>query len=90
MKENQPGLAAIKPLRHFARHADPERSVEFHVCVQNWLALISPNQATLPPTPGQFFSSFGLTVGSDRLQLDLFVPSDEIKRVAKEKGFFAN
>jgi hypothetical protein len=85
LEGGKPGLAASKPLEAFARQADPGRKIELHASVGTLLALVKAEDLRL----GQrvvgrpSLSSLALTVGPERLQLDLRVPVAEIKAVAR-------
>jgi hypothetical protein len=86
LKEGRPGLAGSKALEAFNRQANPERRVEFHVSAQRLLALISApgENPRLPAEPGKTLTSFALTASPDGLQLDVRIPSEEIRVIGKE------
>ena len=80
-------VAVLQAIEHLGilkiRHANPERLSEFHLSVQSLLALIQPGRA--PPAPGQL-SSFSLAVDADRMQLDVFLPTNEVRRIEASQG----
>jgi hypothetical protein len=84
LKEGNPGLAKAKSLSVFNKQVSPNRLAELHVSVESLLALTSPQR--VPVTPGPL-SSFALSVEPTRLQLDLFLPTAEVRRIAKAKPF---
>jgi hypothetical protein len=88
LKEGQPGLASAKVLAGFDRQAGPSRKVEFHVAAQRILALTTPpGEGPLPRTgPGQGVTSFALTVMPDNLQLDVWLPADELRVLWNKSG----
>jgi hypothetical protein len=90
LKDEAPGLAAAKPLAGFHRLAHPERKIEFHIALHNTLALItSPENLPRPlPKAGESLTSFSLAVEGHQLQLDLWLPSAEIRLLARNKNFF--
>lgn len=89
LQEDQPGLAAAPGLANFHRLARPERKLEFHLALQSTAALVT-DPANLPrprPQPGQSLTSFSLAVEGRQLQLDLWLPSDEIRLLVRNKNF---
>jgi len=88
LKDNRPGLAGAKFLAPFTRHGDPAHKAEFHVSLQAALALAHAEDLAgqgTPPSQGLALTSFALTVEPDRLQADVWVPTSEVKAVAKEQ-----
>jgi hypothetical protein len=90
LQEGKTGLAASRPLAGFHKQSNPERKVEFHVSVQKVLALITaPKDNRPPPAKGdKSMTSFALTVEPNRLQLDIWVPTAEVKAVVKKRGWW--
>lgn len=84
LKEGKEGLAVSKKLGDFVKHGDPQRAVEFHVGVENLLALVNAPRAG-QPRPSGLLTSFALTAAEDHLHLDLWVPTAEIRTVVKER-----
>jgi hypothetical protein len=85
LKEKRPGLAGAKYLAAFGKHSDPGRTAEFHVSVQTVLALLNADDLRKAPAAADHaMTSFALTVGPERLQLDVWVPSAEVKVIAKQ------
>jgi hypothetical protein len=85
LKEKRPGLAGAKYLAGFNKHSDPGRTAEFHVSAQTVLALLNADDLRkAPAAAGHAMTSFALTVGPERLQLDVWVPSAEVKVIAKQ------
>jgi hypothetical protein len=88
LKEGIPGLAAEKSLEEFRRRANPARKVEFHAALQTIMALTDPNEAGAGKAKsGEGLTSFALTVDADRLDLDVWMPSAEVKAMVKKNGF---
>jgi hypothetical protein len=88
LKEGRPGLAEAKCLAPFGRTSDPGRKVEFHLSLQAGLALMKAEDLKQKPAGReQSLSSFALTAEPERLQLDLWLPSAELRVIIKEKGF---
>jgi hypothetical protein len=87
LKEGRPGLAATKSLEPFLRHSNAARTVEFHFSVDKFLTLTKPEDGRIRP-PGNIWTSFSLSVDADRVQLDLWVPSNEVRAMAKNSGIF--
>jgi hypothetical protein len=85
LQEGKPGLAEAKGLAAFDRHSNPARQVEFHVAMAGVLALIAPPRGYRPDLggPGRPLTSVALTLDPDRVQLDVRVPSQEIKALAQ-------
>ncbi len=85
LKEKRPGLAGAKYLAAFNQHSDPGRTAEFHASVETALALLHADDLRKAPAAANHaMTSFALTVGPERLQLDVWVPSAEVKVIAKE------
>src|SRR5262249_13585229 len=85
LKGRRPGLAGAKYLAAFGKHSDPGRTAEFHVSVQTVLELLRADDLRKAPAAGSHaVTSFALTVGPERLQVDVWVPSAEVKVIAKE------
>ncbi len=88
LRDGKPGLAGAKALTHFGQQAPASRSAEFHLAAQNWLELFQVDPTRLAPKPGQSLSSFALTVETDRLRADVYMPTSELRRLAKDKRLF--
>ncbi len=80
------GLDTGIPLQPFQGQADPARRIEFHFAMERILDLTSGNEiradAKAPP-----LTSFALSVGQNKLQLDVWMPAREVKIVAKKIGW---
>jgi hypothetical protein len=80
------GLDTGIPLQPFHSKADPGRRIEFHFAMERILDLTSGNEirdeAKAPP-----LTSFALSVGPNNLQLDVWMPSREVKVVSKKIGW---
>jgi hypothetical protein len=88
LKEGRPGLAEAKCLAPFERARDPGRKFEIHLSVQTGLALIKAEDLKQKPAVReQSLSSFALTAEPERLQLDLWLPSAELRVIIKEQGY---
>jgi hypothetical protein len=89
LKGRKPGLAGAKYLSAFGRHSDPGRTAEFHVSVQTVLALLNADDLRQAPTAASHaMTSFALTVGPERLQVDVWVPSAEVKVIARQQAWW--
>jgi hypothetical protein len=86
LKDGKPGLAESKALAGFNRQASPARRVEFHVAVQTILGLTAPPGDGRAPAPGRDLTSFALAISPDGLQLDIWVPTSEIRVIAEKNG----
>jgi hypothetical protein len=85
LKDKRPGLAGAKHLAAFGKHSDRGRTAEFHASVQTVLALLNADDLRKAPAAADHaMTSFALTVGPERLQLDVWVPSAEVKVIAKQ------
>jgi hypothetical protein len=69
-------------LKPFQTQADPARRIEFHFAMERILALTSGN-VLRGDAKAPALSSFSLTVGQNNLQLDVWLPSSEVKVVGK-------
>ena len=83
------GLAAAKSLQPFLRTGNPARMVEFHASMEKILALTSPAAAARKERaePGEL-TSFALTVDPTYMQLDVWVPSADVRVIAKKQGWW--
>jgi hypothetical protein len=86
LADGSAGLAAAPALTAFGRQADAGRRVEFHLSAAGLLAqLTAPgDNPRLPAKPGRDVTSFALTVGVERMQLDVWVPSAEVRVLTNE------
>jgi hypothetical protein len=87
LHDGAPGLAQDKPLEEFRNRANPARKAEFHVALQTILALTSSESGLEKAKLGGQLTSFAVTVDPDRLDLDVWMPSPEVKAVVKKTGF---
>jgi hypothetical protein len=89
LKQGKPGLEEAPPLAGFRRQANTARKVEFHVAAQAVMALTTPpGEGPLPRSgPGKGLTSFALTATPDNLQLDVWVPVDELRVLWNKNGF---
>jgi hypothetical protein len=89
LKEKRPGLAGAKYLAAFGKHSDPGRTAEFHASVATALALLKADDLRRAPAAADHaMTSFALTVGPNRLQLDLWVPNSEVRVLAKQQPWW--
>jgi hypothetical protein len=89
LKEKRPGLAGARYLSAFGKHSDPSRTAEFHASVQTVLALLNADDLRKAPAAADHaMTSFALTVGPERLQLDVWVPSAEVRVIAKKHAWW--
>lgn len=88
LKDGKPGLAASKALAGFGKQADAGRALELHGSAETALALMRADDLRLGKPAGRApaLSSASLSVGPDRLRLDLWVPVSEIKAIWKDQG----
>jgi hypothetical protein len=89
LKEKRPGLVEANWLTVFRRQVDPERKVEFHLSIRTALALQKAEDLKKPEAFGadQPMTSLGVTVGPERLQLDIWLPSAELTVLLKGWGW---
>jgi hypothetical protein len=87
LQDNRPGLRGAKDLAAFERQSNPARQVEFHVAMESVLGLIvAPRSGRPGPAKAsRALSSVALTVDPDLVQLDLRVPSAEVKAVMRQR-----
>jgi hypothetical protein len=81
VQRGEAGLAASKRLGAFHRHAARDRLFEVHATVEGMLRLVSPNAPI--DTPLQL-SSVALALGDHTLQIDVRVPTPEVRVIAKK------
>jgi hypothetical protein len=81
VQRGEAGLSASKRLAAFHRHAAKDRLFEVHATVEGMLRLVSPNAPI--DTPLQL-SSVALTLGEHTLQVDVRVPTPEVRVIAKK------
>jgi hypothetical protein len=82
VKSKHPGLARSKALANYHARENADRFVEFHLSLEALLAMTATKEATpLPESPA--LSSFGLTLGADHVQMDLLVPTADVRAIAK-------
>ena len=81
LQKNDAGLAGTKRLAGFHELAAKERQFEFHASVEGVMRLISPNAKL--DTQAQM-TSVALTVGEQSLQLDVRVPTPEVRTIARK------
>jgi len=74
------------PLQPFHSQADPARRIEFHFAMERILDLTSGNEIRSDAKPPPL-TSFALSVGQNNLQLDVWLPSSEVKVVGKKLGW---
>jgi hypothetical protein len=81
VKAGKPGLAEGKVLAGFERRADKGRTAEMHGSAQAFLGLLAAEwklPAKLFKDPPQL-TSFAVSIGKDRVDLDLWVPTAELR-----------
>ncbi len=78
----KPGLAKAAALADFARSAGSDHLVQFHVSLESLMWLIAPEKIA-DFRPSGRLTSLGLRVGEDRIDLDAWAPTSELKTVAK-------
>ncbi len=80
ISQKQPGLAASKSLTELYRYSKKSRKFELHVSVQNIFGIImdirNPQQ---PVRPSTSLTSIGLSIEPNQLQLDVWLPVDELR-----------
>lgn len=88
LQTNKPGLEATASLKSSYTHIDPDRRVEMHFSIQRIYAMIAEFDPTLPAMsdPGDDLTTFSLSVEANQLQVDAWLPSSELKRIAKVFG----
>jgi hypothetical protein len=86
LKGGKPGLAGAEAVKKSDAHLDAARKVEFHVSLQAVAALARAADVAKPGLvkPGGPLTSFALTVERDRVQVDVRVPSSEIRATVQE------
>jgi hypothetical protein len=72
------GLAGSKYLQGFGQKVGPDRRVEFHLAMSPLMALFA-GEALPAPNPKAELSSISLSVRQDSLQLDMWLPYDEVR-----------
>ena len=88
LRDGSPGLAADKTLADFTKQADPRRKVEVHVAIGAYDALIDPAGPKFDRIKaGTTLSSLALSVEKDRVELNVFIPMDEVKVLVKARGW---
>jgi hypothetical protein len=88
LKEGRPGLAEAKCLAPFGRYSDAGRKMELHFSLQTGLALWKAEDLKQKPAGREpSLSSFALTADPERLQVDVWLPSAELRVMIKEQGF---
>jgi hypothetical protein len=81
LQKGDAGLAGTKRLAGFHELASKERQFDFHASVEGIMRLISPNVKL--DTQAQM-TSVALTVGEQSLQLDVRVPTPEVRTIARK------
>lgn len=86
LKEDKPGLAATKVLQQQAKQTDAGRKVEVHFSAAMILALANAEDLARPGDlpKNAPLSTIALTVEPERVQLDFFLPTAEIKSLSKQ------
>jgi hypothetical protein len=89
LKEGKPGLAGSPLLADFNKQAAAGRKTELHLAVQQALALTTAPgvNPTLPAKPAPAVTSLSVTVDTDRIQADLWLPEAEFKTLAQVRRF---
>jgi len=85
LKDGKPGLAEARALAPFTRQADTGHQLELHASVATWLEWLRADDLRRSKTVGKAFSSAALTVGPDRLRVDLWVPASEVGAILKKQ-----
>jgi hypothetical protein len=87
--EDKPGLATSKLLADQEKKTDPGRKIELHASAQMVAALAAAGDletpAKLPAHPP--LTSLALAIEPDRLQVDVWVPLEEVKVIMKLFGW---
>jgi hypothetical protein len=77
-----PGLAKAAALADFARSAGSDHLTQVHVSLETLTWLTAPEKIA-DFRPAGRLTSLGLRVGADRIDLDAWAPTSELKTVAK-------
>jgi hypothetical protein len=78
----KPGLGKAAALADFSKNAGTDHLVQFHVSLESLMWLTAP-QKVADFRPAGRITSLGLRVGEDRIDLDAWSPTSELKAVAK-------
>ena len=89
LKENRPGLAESQALTDCRKFTDQGRKIELHISLEAGFALLAADDlktgaAVLRKAA---LTSFSLAVDAQRLQIDVWLPSSEVKVMTKQGGF---
>jgi hypothetical protein len=82
----KPGLAKAAALADFAKSAGSDHLMQVHVSLESLMWLTAPGKIA-DFRPAGRLTSFGLRVGDDRIDVDAWAPTSELKMVAK-RGVF--
>jgi hypothetical protein len=85
LKDGKDGLAGLKLLETFLKRGDPGRAVELHVAVQKVMALtlVQGKDEAAPKQVVPALTSLALSVDEDKIRLDIFIPSPEVRVVGR-------
>jgi hypothetical protein len=79
---NKPGLAKAAALDSFAKSAGTDHLAQIHVSLESLTWLTAPEKIA-DFRPAGRLTSLGLRVGEDRIDLDVWAPTSELKTVSK-------
>src|SRR5262249_19119441 len=87
LKESRKGLAEHKVLAAALGRLAPERKVEFHFCLENWVPVQRSEPGWAPDSaPVKDLTSLALTVEEDRVGLQIRSSGKEQKEIVKLLG----
>jgi hypothetical protein len=81
------GLHGLPSLADYRKHAAPGAVAEFHVSSEAFALLAGLAPKGPAPASAPTLTSFGLTIGADSLQLDMWLPVRELRTMVERSGF---
>ncbi len=84
---NKGGLQDLPSLADYRKHATPNAVAEFHVSTEAFAMLAGLAPKGEAPAGAPALTSFGLTIGADSLQLDMWLPVRELRMMVQSSGF---
>lgn len=89
LAEDKPGLAGSKVVADQAKKTDPGRKIELHASAQMVAMLATAGDLEAPAklAANPPLTSLALSIESDRLQVDIWVPIEEVKIITKLFGW---
>jgi hypothetical protein len=79
------GLAARSDVKAFTSVGGPSRQIQLHVAAGRLFAVPNADQAEADSSVTPAVSSFGLSVTPAAVRADIFLPTAEIKRLARDR-----